>query len=961
MPPGTNSLPLRIILLVPLAMQVVATMGAVGYVSWRNERQTLEDLAKQFIEENQQQVKQHLQTFFSEPLALVRMNAEAIEVEHWDSQDSEAMHRYFDRQMQAFPQLKYVGYDRPITHEMGKIGLKHRIKGSITSTPPLSIKPVKPPGDRSAFRQGKAGWGPITLAQPSPSPEAAAASAPCLTIRATIPLYSPQDRPAGVVLADVSLAFLSQFLQTGPTEQNGSQHRAQHRSRHRSRHSTLFIMERSGQLVGSSGTEPLFRQQGGTIERYRLETTPDRLIRQIGQHLQAFQRIQQTQLSKVTIEGKSHYVQVTPWQDGHGLDWLVVMAVPESDFLPHHQVNWLLIVGLGGGALGGAIALGLWTANQITAPLRNSIEAAETLALGQWECQMPKSQVKEFTQLGQAFEKMAAQLQASFARLEHQAFHDTLTGLLNQDAFRRDLTQFLGQCYKANPSQLFPYQSSQLQIPQSIQSQTVQSSQSQIVQSQIIQSQIIQSQIVQSPSSPLFPLPRSSCQSPADQSVIPLGVSAQETPTSSQRFAVLFLDLDDFKVVNDSFGHLMGDQLLIAVADRLRQVLKPQERLARFGGDAFMLLSTWLKQDETDFQDASFPPEKGQGGLYMEQQEADQRALEERAQSLVDLFQEPFYVQGQEIFMSASVGVMPWNQGGENPEDFFQGADIALYQAKLKGKGGYQMFTPMMQAAAIERLRLETELRLALERNELRVYYQPILNTQTRQLEGFEALVRWQHPVHGLIPPGVFIPTAEESGLIVALGWWVMRAACWQMKQWQERFGEARSLFMSVNVSSKQLLQSNCADMMETIVRETALSLDDLKLEITESGVIELSGPVRDCLNYLQERHFQFSIDDFGTGYAGFSYLQHLPVNTLKIDRSFIKEIDQSPKNWHIVSTIVSLVHQIGLTVVAEGVETESQLQKLQEIGCDLVQGYLFSAPVPGSVIEEIFFTHATV
>jgi diguanylate cyclase (GGDEF)-like protein len=387
------------------------------------------------------------------------------------------------------------------------------------------------------------------------------------------------------------------------------------------------------------------------------------------------------------------------------------------------------------------------------------------------------------------------------------------------------------------------------------------------------------------------------------------------------RFAVLFLDLDGFKVVNDSLGHATGDQLLIAIGRRLELGMRRGDTLTRLGGDEFAILA----DDIRDLNDAINLAERVRNDL-----------------------KSPFNLGGHEVFATASIGIALGTKDRKQPEDLLRDADTAMYRAKALGKERHVVFDQAMHTKVVERLKLETDLRRALERREFQVHYQPIVELQTHQIAGFEALVRWEHPERGMIPPGVFIPLAEETGLILPLGLWVLRAACSQLHDWQDRAPELAGLMISVNLSSKQLAQPDLVEHLDQILQETGLAPQHLKLEITESVIMEHPNSAAEILRQIKNRGIQLSLDDFGTGYSSLSYLHRFPIDTLKVDRSFVNRIDVEDGDPVIVQTIVALAHNLRMQVVAEGVETVGQVERLKTMGCQFAQGYYFSRPVNG-------------
>ncbi|MEM1172100.1 MAG: EAL domain-containing protein, partial [Cyanobacteria bacterium P01_H01_bin.35] len=465
------------------------------------------------------------------------------------------------------------------------------------------------------------------------------------------------------------------------------------------------------------------------------------------------------------------------------------------------------------------------------------------------------------------------------------------------------------------------------------------------------------------------------------------------------KFAVLFLDLDRFKVINDSLGHTIGDGLLVAIGKRLQNCIRPSDTLARLGGDEFTIL-------------LEYPPDINYATLV--------------AVNINEELAKPIYLEGHEIFTTASIGIVA-SRGNfadsahenhahicpiyNNPEDLLRDADIAMYRAKALGKARHEVFNLTMHSQAISLLDLENDLRRAVEmikqnpaHSQFRLNYQPIICLFTGKITGFEALVRWHHPTKGLISPGKFIPLAEETGLVIPLGMWILRVACHQLTIWQQEFGcqytdyngklatektqemflisnslshtqngngkcpstcsiqnytcqfPASNLSISVNLSSKQLSQPNLAKEIDDILQETNCQPNSLKLEITETVIMENFSLATQMLNKLKNKNIRLSIDDFGTGYSSLSYLHQFPINTLKIDRSFVSKLDSdtSGQPLKIVSAIIALAHNLGLEIIAEGIETQDQMQQLKQLQCNKGQGYWFSKPLESHYATEL-------
>ena len=385
-------------------------------------------------------------------------------------------------------------------------------------------------------------------------------------------------------------------------------------------------------------------------------------------------------------------------------------------------------------------------------------------------------------------------------------------------------------------------------------------------------------------------------------------------------FAVLFLDLDRFKVVNDSLGHMAGDEVLVLVERRLKAAVRPGDTVARLGGDEFAVL------------------------LYEIQERDDATAVAERIHQRL---REPHLVEGHEVFTTASVGIALSSAGYDRPEEMLRDADTAMYRAKALGGVRHQMFDHTMHAEAMALLYLETDLRRAVEREEFEVYYQPIVSLETVTTVGFEALVRWRHPERGLVLPEEFIPLAEETGLIVPIGWWVLREACRAMAQWNAELRPQRTLMLSVNLSARQLVQPDLVEVVQGVVEEYALR-GALRLEITESAIMAHPDAAAEVFHRLREGGIELCIDDFGTGYSSLSHLHRFPVSLMKIDRSFVSKLGEDDHNLEIVRAIVSLAANLGIEAIAEGVETPLQRDQLLALGSRLAQGALFSMPLPG-------------
>jgi len=406
-----------------------------------------------------------------------------------------------------------------------------------------------------------------------------------------------------------------------------------------------------------------------------------------------------------------------------------------------------------------------------------------------------------------------------------------------------------------------------------------------------------------------------------------LGLAMEQCRRRKTAVGVLFIDVDRFKNINDSLGHGVGDKLLVELAHRIAGVLRPGDTVARLGGDEFAVLLTEVQ------------------GV------SDATRVVER---LLDTIREKLVIDHHEVFTSASIGVAISSPSYLRPEDILRDADTAMYRAKAAGRNGYQVFDQTMHQSVVALLKLETELRRAVEGEQFVMHYQPIVSLANSRIVGFEGLVRWRHPERGLIHPARFIAVAEETGLIVPLGWWALHQACRQGALWQRQFPMTPPLYMSVNVSGKVVMQPDMFDRVTAMLEDSGLEPSSLRLEITENVIMDHGDAALAKLSQLHGLGIQFSVDDFGTGYSSLSYLQRFAYDTLKIDRSFVAGMDEERDATAIVKTIVALAQMLKINVVAEGVETATQFKRLREIGCPHAQGFWFSKAVATADAEAL-------
>jgi diguanylate cyclase (GGDEF)-like protein/PAS domain S-box-containing protein len=408
--------------------------------------------------------------------------------------------------------------------------------------------------------------------------------------------------------------------------------------------------------------------------------------------------------------------------------------------------------------------------------------------------------------------------------------------------------------------------------------------------------------------------------------------SVTRAATDKESLAVLFLSLDRFKKFNDTLGHLIGDQLLKSVGERLIVSIEKGDMLARFGSDEFAFLLTRIDESEK---------------------------VSRMAHGIQRILDAPFTVEGHELYVTSSIGIGLYPEDGADTQGLLMSAGAALYRAKQAGGNNYQFYTADMNERALHRLALENQLRWALERKEFRVYYQPQASIDTGLITGMEALVRWQHPELGLVSPAEFIPLAEDTGLIEPIGEWVLRAACEQTRKWQEC--GFNNLHVAVNLSARQFQQPDLARIIERTLKETGLGASSLEMEVTESSVMKNAETAIGMMRELKAMGIRISIDDFGSGYSSLSYLKKLPIDILKIDQSFVRDMTTDPKDAAIAMAIIQLAHSLQLKVIAEGVETEDQLRFLRLLRCDEMQGYLFCRPLPVEAFEQLLFEGRTL
>ncbi|ODG97179.1 hypothetical protein A4S05_15045 [Nostoc sp. KVJ20] len=865
-------MPLRVALVVPFVLQISAAVGLTAFLSLKNGQKAVNDVATQLQNELTTRIHQHVTDYIEIPQLVTQINANSVHIGELSLKDTKSLERHLWHQMQLFKPLSPIAFatTQGEIHSVdrfrdGSLVIRKRDQstgnnyhvyttdnqGNIVKLLQINqtFDPRTRPWYTNAIKAGKTTCTEIYSYFSSSG----------LAFSATQPLYDQKGTLLGVTNATLSLSQLSEFLHSLKIGRSGK----------------TFIVEHSGELVATSTAEQPFilSYEGGkkTSKRLRAIASSDRITQLTTQYLQSqfgnFRNIYSSQQLEFEIDHKRQFVQLMPFAADCGLNWVIIVVVPEADFMEHIQANTRTTILLCFGALIIATVIGVITSHWITEPILCLSVASKEIANGKLDQTVIVEGINELRVLAQAHNQMATQLQESFAeileanrqleaeinerkqaeeQLRHNAFHDALTGLPNRAFFIERLKNTL-QRAKQQENYLF---------------------------------------------------------------------------------AVLFLDLDRFKVINDSLGHLKGDQFLIAIANRLEVCIRSTDTAARLGGDEFTILL-----DEI-------------------QSLSDAIKVAERIQEELTL---PLELDGEEVFTTASIGIaLSSTVDYDQPENLLRDADTAMYRAKVLGKARYEVFHPEMYTNALVRLQLENDLRRAIERHEFQLYYQPIVSLTNGRILGFEALLRWQHPERGLICPTDFIPLAEETGLIVKIGYWALHEACRQMQNWRlsHRINSLEKI--SVNLSVKQFSQPDLIEQIGEILHLTGLDAGSLMLEITESAILENGDEANAALSELRKMGIELSIDDFGTGYSSLGRLHNFPISVLKIDRSFVSPIDGNGKNLEIIETIITLAHKLGMDVTAEGVETKEQLAFLRKLNCECGQGYFFSPPLDNAAAVEL-------
>ncbi len=853
-----RSISLQIILITPFVLQIFGAVGLVGYFSFRNGQKSVQNLAEQLMGEIEVLISEHLDTYLATPHTVNQLNKHALDLGQLSTEDLRSMEQHFWRQSQVFDLVSYIQFGNAQGEFVGlEVNDDRTIRYQVTEfQKSLQTYAIEPQGQRGRLLKTSPNYDPRNRPWYIVPQQA---DRPAWT-----DIYAWVNPPTlAITLGQPYYDPSGKFQGILATDLTIAQISDFLRTLRIGKSGQTFIFDAAGWLIATSANELPFTMVEDTPQRIHTKDSSDLLtratVKYLIEHFGSLTNIDAEQTLYFKINEEKHFLNISFLQDEHGLNWIGAIVVPESDFMSEVNANNRTSILLCFGALGLATTLGICTSRWITRPIRQLIEASQAISTGYFNQVKVVKGVRELDALTFSFNQMAEQLQISFRDLERANQN------LEQEIVER---QQIGQKLEYNALH-----------------------------------------------DPLTDLPNRTLLMERLEQVIKR-IRREE----NYLCAVLFIDLDRFKIINDSLGHQIGDLLLIAIAQKLTSIVRETDTIARLGGDEFIA----LLEPITQINDAI-----------------------DIAERIIEELRLPFYLEKRQVFTAASIGIVLSSKEYSQADDILRDADIAMYRAKSRGKARYEMFDQEMYNLAVARHKLENNLRHALDRQEFQVYYQPIISLDNKKIVGFEALLRWQHPEQGLISPAKFLPIAEEIGLIVPIGEWILHSACQQMALWQTQISTASQLKMSVNLSAKQLQDPNFLGAVKRVLTQTGLEGKSLQLELTESMLMENLKALTTLLWQLKEEGIELSIDDFGTGYSSLSYLHRLPIDNLKIDRSFIKSIGKEKDGRNIVATIINLAHQMEMTTIAEGIESPKQLDRLQFLGCEKVQGYLFSRPVP--------------
>lgn len=975
----SRGIPLRVILIVPFVVLMLFVVGLTGYLAFRDGRIAVLDVVTQLRGEISSKIQRHLHSYLATPQLINRINATVIEQGLLDVNDPAALERYFWEQIQVFDSVTsiYFGNTRGGLADAGREGAGgtlYLIATDNFASGPFRKYAVDDQGRRGellltvadfdargrpwyarAAESGQLTWSDIYILFTGQD----------MAIAASRPVYDDNGGLLGVLSSDIFLSQLNGYLQGLAIGKTGE----------------AFIVERSGLLVASSSGEPLFSEPAPDQPRRRLAAAASANplvregVRQLADQFGDLAGLEQGRPFRFSVDGEQYFAQVTPLLRGSGPDWLILVVIPEADFMARINVNarvTLLVILV---LLVLTVASGILGARWLSGPLLRLGHVANDLIQGYPAARVARSRIREIDELSGSFSTLTHWLEQSLNDLnqeigERRRAEERLQNIIEGTRAATWEWRIQGGELLVNErwAEIIGYRLEEL-LPVTfatweryVHPDDLARSNDRLKRhfageldyyecevrmrhkqghwvwlldrgkliaraedgtplvmvgfhadiSQLKESQATLDHLAHH--DPLTGLPNRLLWSERMQHAI-LRAERHATP-----LAVIFIDLDHFKHINDSLGHPIGDLLLQHVAAALQGTLRAEDTVARIGGDEFVLLL---------------------------EEVAGMESAVVMARKLMALFDRPFNLDGQEITVTASLGICLYPGDGTDPDTLLRNADAAMYRTKEAGRNGFHFYTEELTRKSIERVQLESSLRQAIKAEELYLEYQPQVDLGSGRIVGVEALIRWRHAGMGMVSPERFIPLAEESGLIHPIGEWVLRTACRQGRAWLDQgvdFGR-----IAINISGRQIQQGQLPRQVRQLLEETGLPAACLELEVTEGFIMRQAEAAIDQLSELRELGVALAIDDFGTGYSSLSYLKQLPIHKLKIDRSFVRDIPEDPNDMAISAAVIAMGISLGLTVIAEGVESQAQVEFLRRHDCHEGQGYLFSRPIPAA------------
>lgn len=982
-----SHIPLRLVLVVPFVLQVSAAVGLTGWLAIRHGQRAVNDVASQLRDAVSHHIEYKLTEFLAVPHLVNQLNHDALLLGQLDPNNPDELFSHFLQQAHTFESVASIFFGNAngefIGHSYLGLNQHQHMQGGPSLGGNIEFTVVDHDGVPQERLNVTPGWetqtrpwyqAAVNARQPTWGQVFPYHAFPLLAMPASMPVYGDNGQLIGVFGNNFFLSQISDFLADVHISAQGQ----------------AYIIERSGLLVASSTLPQPYEVVNNQPRRLYAPTSSEPLIQASSQFLMEhhgglFDDLTHPAQFDFRLRGQRQFIQVVPFNDPRGIDWLIVVVMPESDFMAQIEANKRNTIALCLLALVAAIVSGLVTSRWIASPIQKFSYASQSIAQGHLAQQIRHTGLQELESLAAAFNTMAARLERSFTDLQQSNYQLELANaeISEQSALFRLIAEnmsdlvclhtatgeyvyvsasvewLLGYCpdallgrhpcelvHPADQARCHPEQSPQVlaggtsgvtyrmrhslghyiwveTFTRPILDDTgtvvqLQSASRNVTETMRMRRQLEHDAYHDS----LTGLPNRKL---LEQR---LDLALHRTAAYPYyHFALLFIDLDRFKVINDSLGHLVGDELLIEIASRLNALMRPMDLAVRLGGDEFIV----LLDDMADVESAC-----------------------RHTETILASLRQPLHLSSHEVYNTVSIGLVFGTADYQSATDLIRDADIAMYRAKANGRDSFEVFDRSMHQRVMTRMQMETDLRRALvdSPQEFEVYYQPIVSLRHCTVKGFEALIRWRHPERGLVSPATFIPIAEETGLIVPLSQQLMETACRQLKQWQITYAPARNLTISVNLSALQLHGTGLLDDIDRLLQATGLAPHSLVVELTESMLIGNVTETLAILNALQQRSIAISIDDFGTGYSSLSYLYKFPINHLKIDQSFVSQMQTSPHHRKIVATIITLAHQLGFQAIAEGIETQDQVNTLKVLQCDHGQGYWFSHPQPAADIE---------